>query len=430
MLEGKRMSGRIATLAVALLAAVLVTPATPADEPVTFSDQIVRILQAQCQTCHRPDGGAPFPLLTFQDAYVLRQQILQSTQTRRMPPWKPVAGHGDFVGVRRLSDAERNLIAQWVKVGAPEGDRAKLPPPRTFPSTWTLGQPGLVLELEETYTVPGGAGDVYRCFTIPTRFKEDLYVSALEVIPGNRKIVHHVLTYLDTTGASVALDQADPGPGYTCFGGPGFAAAGGLGGWAPGAPPLVMPTDVGMFLPAGARVVVQVHYNNFSDRTETDRTKVGLHFTRHPVDKRLRVIPILNRDFVIPAGAGRHDVHASWTVPPTWNLHTIAVSPHMHLLGREMKVTATYPDGTVRPLIYIDDWDFNWQGSYTFAQPVPLPGGTRIDVHAVYDNSTANPRQPNQPPKPVAWGEGTADEMCIAFLRVTVDSEHLRPRSR
>jgi len=190
----------------------------------------------------------------------------------------------------------------------------------------------------------------------------------------------------------------------------------------------VMPDGVGMLLPAGARVVVQVHYHHRGKSTETDRTRLGLHFARQPIDKRVRAIPILNRGFMIPAGEARHEVKASYTLPPTWNLHAIAITPHMHLLGREMKVTATYPDGSTRPLIYIDDWDFHWQGSYTFTQPVPLPGGTRIDVAAIYDNSPANKRNPSTPPQAVGWGEGTTDEMCIAFLRVTVDAERLGAR--
>jgi len=182
-------------------------------------------------------------------------------------------------------------------------------------------------------------------------------------------------------------------------------------------------------LPAGARVVMQVHYNNLGDTAETDRTKIGIHFSKGPIDKRLRIIPILNRSFSIPAGAPRHEVRASFTVPLGRDLHAIAISPHMHLLGHEMKVTAIYSNGTVRPLIYINDWDFNWQGTYTFVEPVPLPGGTKIDVQAIYDNSPENPRQPNHPPKAVGWGEGTTDEMCIAFIRVTVDAEHLKRRA-
>jgi len=407
-----------------LLVLVGAAPAVAA-EPVTFSRHIAPLFQQHCQSCHRPGEVAPFSLTTYRDAAPWRHHIREATQTRRMPPWKPVAGHGDFAAVRRLSDAEIALIARWVEAGAPEGDPRDLPAPREFPATWSLGPPDVLLAPAANFAVPPSHQDLYRCFAIPTDFKEDRWVTAAEVIPGNRKIVHHVLTYIDTEGRSLALDEAEPGLGYTCFGGPGFPSAGGLGGWAPGAPPTRMPDRVGMRLPAGARVVVQVHYHNHGARVENDRTAIGLYFAKGPIDKRVRVIPIVNRHFLIPAGAARHEVEASFTLPSRWNLHAIAVAPHMHLLGREMKVTATYPDGTVRPLIYIDDWDFNWQGAYTYATPVPLPGGTRIDLRAIYDNSAGNPRNPNSPPKDVRWGEGTDDEMCIAFIRFTVDAEHL-----
>jgi hypothetical protein len=238
--------------------------------------------------------------------------------------------------------------------------------------------------------------------------------------------VHHLLTYIDTSGQAEALDRADAGPGYTCFGGPGFVGAReGLGGWAPGARPVAVPDGVGMLIPAGARLVLQVHYHNRTGDPVQELSRVGLRFARATVDKRLRVIPVLNQQFRIPAGEERWIVRASFTLPPIWRMHAIGVSPHMHLLGREMRLTATYPDGTSRSLIYIDDWDFHWQGSYTFREPVPLPGGTRIEVEAVYDNSPRNRRNPTIPPRDVGWGDATTDEMCIAFLRVTVDGERL-----
>jgi len=412
-----------------LLAAIpvvfLLSATARALEPPTFSDEVVRILQARCQTCHRPGEHAPFPLLTYRDAYERRDDIRDAVSGRVMPPWKAVPGFGDFREPRRLSEAERSTLVRWVEAGALEGDRAKLPAALVFPEGWKLGPPDHVLEMAETYTVPGRASDVYRCFVIPTTFGEDRWVTKVEYTPGDRKLVHHVLAYVDTTSAAEALDRADPGPGYTCFGGPGFLPAGGLGGWAPGAPPRVMADGVGMLLPKGANVVVQMHYNNNAPESRTDRTRIGLHFARTPIDKRQRSIAVLNRTFTIPAGARRHEVRASWTVPPGRDLHADTISPHMHLLGREMKVTATYPDGIVRPLIHIDDWDFNWQGSYTFAQPVPLPAGTRIDMLAVFDNSAENLRQPTRPPRPVGWGDGTTDEMAIVFLGVTADREHI-----
>jgi len=419
---------------IALAIASLPRAGNPAPEMgdgklVTWSREIAPILQEHCQGCHRAGDIAPFSLESYGETYRERRKILRAVEQRKMPPWKPVPGFGEFLGTRRLGDDKIALIRDWVAAGAPEGDPRDRPPPRRWPDTWTLGAPDVVLTPETTFEVPSSDRDLYRCFVIPTSFTEDRYVSAVEFVPGNRKIVHHVLTYIDTSGASVALDLAEPGPGYTCFGGPGFSPTGGLGGWAPGARPQVSPDGVGLLLPAGARVVMQVHYHHRGVATESDRTRIGLHFARKLVEQRVRSIPVLNRGFVIPAGAERHEVRAAFTVPLGRNLHAIGIAPHMHLLGREMKVTATYPDGTVRPLIHIDDWDFHWQGMYDFATPVPLPAGTRIDLTAVYDNSPANRRNPNVPPRDVTWGEGTTDEMCIAFIRVTVDGERLGYRA-
>jgi hypothetical protein len=422
------MTKRTVLLAVGAL--LLLSATAPALEPPTFSDEVVRIMQARCQTCHRPGEHAPFSLLTYRDAYERRDDVRDVITGRVMPPWKPVPGFGDFLEPRRLSDAELTTLLRWLEAGAPEGDRAKLPPPLVFTEGWKLGPPDHVLEMAEPYTVPGRAADVYRCFVIPTHFAEDRWVTRLEYAPGDRKLVHHVLAYIDTGTAAEALDRADPGPGYTCFGGPGFAAAGGLGGWAPGIQPRTMEDGVGMLLPRGATVVLQLHYNNGAPESRTDRTRLGLHFAKSPIDKRQRGIVVVNRAFTIPAGERRHEVRASWTDVFGRDLHANTISPHMHLLGREMKVTATYPDGTVRPLIHIDDWDFNWQGTYTFARPVPLPKGTRIDMVAVFDNSAENVRQPSRPPRPVSWGEGTTDEMAIVFLGVIVDNERIGWRAR
>ena len=416
---GKRL------LLVAASAVLLLSATAPALETPTFSDEVVRILQARCQTCHRPGEHAPFSLLTYRDAYEKKDDLRDAVKGRVMPPWKPVPGFGDFVESRRLPESELTTLVRWIEAGAPEGDPAKLPPPLAFPEGWKLGPPDHVLEMLEAYTVPARASDVYRCFVIPTKFAEDRWVTKVEYAPGDRTVVHHILSYIDATSAAEALDRADPGPGYTCFGGPGFIPAGGLSGWAPGNPPRLTAEGVGMLLPKGANVVLQMHYNNSATEARTDRTRVALHFATTPIDKRQRGIAVLNRSFTIPPGERRYEVRASWTDPLGRDLHASTITPHMHLLGREMKVTATYPGGTSRPLIHIDDWDFNWQGTYTFAQPIPLPAGTRIDMVAVFDNTVENLRQPSRPPRPVSWGEGTTDEMAIVFLGVTVDGERI-----
>ena len=413
---------RRAALAVALLlAACQTSPNTPlrpeatGDRPVTFNNQVVRIFQRNCQTCHRPGEVAPFSLTTYKDAHARRDDIVEAVESRYMPPWKAVPGYGEFTGVRRLSDEEIRVLARWVAEGAPEGEPRDLPAPRTFPTGWRLGTPGAVLAMEEPFTVPPRTKDIYRCFVVPIRIPgEWRMIRASEVLPGNRKIVHHVQTFLDVTGRSVELDQAEPGPGYTCFGGPRFDSVGGLGGWAPGYPPIEIPSGVAWGIPPGARLVIQVHYNNPGDTPETDVTQIGVHFTGGPFDRRLALVRAYAWGFEIPADAARKTVTASATLAE--DLEALSIHAHMHLLGRAMTVTANLPDGTKRPMLRIDDWDFEWQIRYSYTRPVPLPAGTRIEAECVYDNSAANPKNPSKPPRLVTSGFETTDEMCQASV--------------
>jgi hypothetical protein len=272
-----------------------------------------------------------------------------------------------------------------------------------------------VFEMEEAFTVPARTRDIYRCFTVPLRLGGDWrFIRAAEVLPGNPKVVHHVQTFLDRTGRSVELDQAEPGPGYTCFGGPGFDSPGGLGGWAPGIVPLQIPARVAWGIPPDARLVIQVHYNNSGDSPQTDLTRVGVHFTSGPFDARLQRVRALAWNFVIPAGAPRASVVARAIVPN--DLEAFAVHAHMHLLGREVRVTAHIPGGRQEPLLLIDDWDFEWQLFYYFKRPVALPSGTLIEAECTYDNSADNRRNPSNPPRTVTSGFETTDEMCLASV--------------
>ncbi|MEW6209527.1 MAG: ascorbate-dependent monooxygenase [Acidobacteriota bacterium] len=394
-------------------------------QEITFSNQVVRIFQQNCQTCHHPGDIAPFSLMTYRDARPWARSIKEKVILREMPPWKPTEGCGDFVGVRRLTDAEIQTISEWVDEGAVEGNPADLPEPLSFPDEWTLGQPDVILQPDADYTVKPG-NDIYRCFTMPTALRGDRYISAVEIKPGNRNVVHHVILYIDTTGVSRQLDEADPGPGYTSFGGPGFDAAGTLGGWAPGFRAQFLREGMAWPLPNGARIVAQVHYHP-RGAEETDRTQIGLYFARAPVKKDVQVAPIINTNFTIPANDPHYRVNALFIVPPGINAHAIGIAPHMHLLGREMKVEARYFNGDTRCLINIDDWDFNWQGVYDYEEPVPLPQLTQLSLTAYYDNSANNPFNPNNPPRPVRWGEQTTDEMCIAFILFTLDSQNNAP---
>jgi mono/diheme cytochrome c family protein len=398
-------------------------PVTASAAGVTFTRDVAPILQQRCQGCHRPRQVAPFSLLTYEQAAAWAKEIQQVTAARKMPPWKAAPDFGDIGDARRLTDAEIATIHRWVDAGAPKGDPRQMPPPRTFQDGWALGTPDLIVEPEEAYPLEAEGKDVYRQFILPVVFKEEKWVTAMEVAAQNRAIVHHVIAYLDPEGKAAALDAADPGPGYsTSGGGPGFFPAPWLGGWAPGNTPHFAPPGCAVRIPAGSRIVLQVHYHK-NGKPETDRTRIGLHFAKSPVEKRLRIAPLLNLGLDIPAGAESHEVTARLRVPQ--DIHVLNVTPHMHLLGRQMKVTATLPDGTVKPIIWIPDWDFRWQETYRFREPVPLPKGTLVELTATYDNSEKNANNPHQPPQRVRWGEETTDEMCIAFLTFTVDGEHL-----
>jgi len=422
----------IAVVALATLGASRHRPVVPppavATTGPTFNKEVVRIFQDHCQTCHHPGDIGPISLMDYAGAYPNRLQIKLMTKTHQMPPWKPTAACGDFADVRGLSQEEIDTLAKWADNGAPEGNPADLPQPLVFAGGWALGEPDLVLSYSQPYTPPS-SGDMYRCFPIPTNLVADQYVEAVDVKPGDAATVHHVIAYLDTTGASQKLDDDDAGPGYTSFGGPGFSiidpSASTLGGWAPGARPTKLPEGVALSLPASSRVVLQVHYHPHNGAPKPDTTRIGIYFAKKKPSKLLRILPLINQTFTIPPNDPNYKVTAAFTVPLFFDAHAWLIAPHMHLLGRKMHVTATLPSGKTECLIDIDDWDFNWQGMYRFNNAVALPAGTRVALEAFYDNSSDNYRNPNVPPQSVSWGEATTDEMCIAFIGVTLDNENL-----
>lgn len=404
-----------------LAAQPVAIPSRSRGSAVTFSNQIVRIFQKNCQVCHHPGAIAPSSLMSYSEALPYARSIKTETQSRRMPPWKPVAGFGEFRDERHLSDREIEVIARWVDLGAPEGDPRDLPPPAQFPDEWTLGTPDLVLQPDADFSIAADASDIYRCFSLPMGLLQNRNITGVEVRPGNSSVVHHMVLFQDPLALSTRLAvRGDPQPGYSCFGGPGIPVLDIIGAWAPGNQPQTFPEGVGLRVTAGSRAVMQVHYHP-NGAAQTDRTRVGLYFDRQPVQKDLQFAFVINEDFVIPAGASRHTVTASAVIPPLRNARAISILPHMHLLGREIRLDAVYPDGARHPMIYINDWDFQWQGTYYYKEPVPLPPGTRLELTAVYDNSADNPKNPNSPPRNVRFGEQTTDEMCLALLWFITD---------
>jgi hypothetical protein len=387
----------------------------------TFTRDVAPILRENCQECHRRGQVGPFPLESFAQARKRAEDIAAVVEGHAMPPWKPVPGVGPgFKNDRSLAPEEVAALIAWAQAGAPEGDPADLPPPRDFADEWALGTPDLILEPAQEFTIPaeardqnGKLTDIYRCFVLPTDLPDDVYIVAIEYRPGNRRVVHHVLSYVDATGQGRKRDADDPGPGYTCFSGPGVEVHGDLGGWAPGNEPSRLPDGVGRFLPRKADVVMQVHYHP-DGKPETDRTRIGLHFARRPVKQTLHWAAALNLGMKLPPGGKNIEVRAAWKVPVDVEAH--AVSPHMHQLGRDMTISVKYPNGRSQDLVKIADWDFGWQNTYYFQTPLPLPAGTVLNVVAHYDNPTA---------AEVRWGEATTDEMCIGFLALTKTGQDL-----
>jgi peroxiredoxin len=417
--------------------------------PVYYKD-VLPILQAHCQVCHRPGAVGPFSLSTYKQAVVWADDIKEYTRNRSMPPWKPRGGK-EFVGDRRLRDADIETLAKWVDAGCPEGDPASAPAPRKFTDGWALGEPDLVLEMPEEFVLGPTGRDVFRVTVLPTGLKEDKYVTAFEVRPGNARIVHHAVNFFDTTGSGMRAQQLaqtaekkkskpgdpDTGAGFSSGMLPGlrlnaadlFASKppiGPLGGWAPGVVPRHL-TGTGLLLPKGSDLVMQLHYHR-NGKLEKDRTKIGLYFAKAPVERPLLGLVVPGSFKMdkrvgglgyIPAGDANFAARGSWYALEDCTIHMLM--PHMHLLGKSVKMTMTPPGGKAQLLIDVPEWDYNWQEVFFLAEPIKAPAGTRFEIEAVFDNSAANPRNPHSPPSDVRFGEQTTDEMLFGMFGATKD---------
>jgi mono/diheme cytochrome c family protein len=412
------MSSLVGFVASALLAAA---PSSTAADAPTYSKHVAPILWKNCAGCHRPGEVGPFSLLTYEDAAKRADFLVEVTGDRRMPPWKAEPNFGNFHDSRTLSEADLATLKQWAAAGAPEGDKADLPAPPKFVDGWQNGEPDLVLEMPEEFEVPADGPDIYQCFVLPIPTTEHRTVAVAEFRPGNRSVVHHAIMFLDGNGAARAKDAASPDEqGYRSFGGPGILPTGGLGSWAPGSNPRKLPKGMGKFLRHGSDMVLQIHYHP-NGKPQRDRSKVGIYFTKEPATTLVGGLALMNTKIAIPPGEKNYKVTAK-SEPMAADVYLLGLGPHMHLLGRQMKITADTPKGETIPLIWIKDWDFNWQLGYGYSAPVKLPQGSVIHIEATYDNSEDNPHNPSSPPKLVTWGEETTDEMCICSFLLFTDT--------
>ncbi len=382
----------------------------------TFSHDVALLLDKNCVTCHHANGVAPFPLTTYSEVAKRAKLIATVTAKRYMPPWLPSAPRFDHE--LKLTGAEIALLARWAAAGAPQGDPRQTPPPPQFRGGWTLGPPGGEAAMPQPFDVPADGPDLYRCFVIPSPSAAARWVRAIDIRPGDMKVVHHAILFQDTTGTA---RKRDTGHGYSCFGTPGFLPALGLGGWTPGALPARNPADIPELLHGHADLVLQIHYHP-TGRPETDRTRVALYFTDQAPKRRLMDIPLGSSRIDIPAGDPAYKVTDHFTLPVA--VDAIGVIPHAHYVCRTMYAYAVLPDGSRRTLLRIPQWNFDWQQQYRYPAPLRLPADTEIEMEFTYDNSSANPRNPNHPPQRVLYGPGTSDEMAGLHLQVVpVDPE-------
>jgi tetratricopeptide (TPR) repeat protein len=383
---------------------------------VTFTKDIAPILWSRCASCHRPGEIGPFSLITYDDARRHATLIADVTARRIMPPWKPVAGKGDFQSVRRLTDPELELLQRWIEDGAPQGDPSALPPVPNWGDGWQLGQPDLVVRMPEQYLVPADGTDLFRTFVMPIPVAAARYVRAIEFHPGNARVVHHANLGVDRTRSSRQLDARDPEPGYAgSMERDARYPEGQLLGWTPGQAAHPVPEGTQWRLEPGSDLVVQLHLQP-TGRAERVGVSVGFFFTadlpvRTPTGLRLG-----SETIDIPAGVADYVVADRYRLPV--DVEVLAVQPHAHNLARTMEALAELPDGTTRWLIAIDDWDFRWQDVYRYAAPIVLPKGTTLSMRYTYDNSAGNPRNPHHPPARVVWGQNTSDEMGDLWIQV------------
>lgn len=394
---------------------------------LTFTKDIAPVIFSSCAPCHRPGQSAPFGLLSYAEVRKRVKSIADVIDRRYMPPWLPEPGDAHFVGERRLSVEQIGTIQQWIAEGAVEGRTADLPPLPQWPDGWELGQPDLIVTLPASYTLAPEGKDVYRNFVVPIATTARRFVRAVEFHPGNPKVVHHAFIEVDPTRqARHFVDKANP-PGFDGMQLPGSVQmpSGQLLGWQPGKPPLTSPAGLAWVLEPGSDLVLQVHLHP-TGKAETVEPAVGFYFTDQPPTNTPYRINLMRYLIDIPAGAKDYAIENRYRLPVDVSL--LRISPHTHYLGKELQGYAILPGGAKKWLLRIQNWDFNWQGDYLYAEPVFLPAGTTLVMHFTYDNSAGNIHNPSQPPKRVRFGLQTTDEMGELWFQVLARNADERDR--
>ena len=396
----------------------------------TFSKDVLPILQKNCQSCHRPGEIGPMPLLSYEQARPYARAIKAATQSKKMPPWFADSSVQHYANDLSLSAADIDTLAAWVDAGAPEGDPRDAPPMRQFVDGWNIGTPDKVIEMPAPYRVPATGTIEYTYIILPTNFTEDTWVQALEVRPGNRRLMHHAVLYERTKDSKWLREYPvgvpfvpAPRPGTKQRSSDGDRTSEGsladewLVGYVPGAPPYTLPPGTAFLVKAGSDFVLQLHYT--ANGTEgSDLSKIGMVLSKTPPAKRAFIGLVNDGSFVIPPGDPGYEARATVTLAA--DVELLSAGPHMHLRGKAMDFRAVYPDGRVEMLFHVPRYDFNWQQLYQFGSARTAPRGTKLEVVGVWDNSTSNRFNPD-PRAEVHWGDQSWEEMLLSIVTMSID---------
>ena len=408
--------------------AILLFAAVAAVGAPVFTKDVAPILYGNCVVCHRPGEIAPMPLITYDQVRPWAKSIREKVSLGQMPPWHADAPHGKFLNDRRLSDRDKDTLLRWVEAGAPQGDPKDLPPVPKYADGWQIGTPDVVISMPEAYHVPAAGTIAYQIFAAPTNFTEDKWVQAIEVRPGNRSVVHHILVFAsDPEGTpappgyrpvvpgvppGAAPEGRRPGSGR---GGSGFGTL--IATTAPGTNALVYRPGTAMLIKAGSTLRFQVHYTA-SGKAATDISSVGMIFAKEKPQTELRDSAFTNRQLKLPAGSP--DTKVDSAIEFEQDAHIWALFPHAHLRGKSWEYRLVYPDGRQEVVLSVPAYDFNWQTYYVFAEPLAVPRGARLEAAAHYDNSANNQWNPDATVD-VRWGEQTWEEMQYSGITYSLD---------
>lgn len=428
------MNPRITLVVVTAFAGLTATlGAQPHSDAPTYSKHVAPILYKSCTSCHRTGGIGPMSLMTYKDAYAAAADIADAIGTGYMPPWHADAPHGTFSNERHLTEAEKKTIAGWLQAGAPEGDVKDLPPAPVYATEWSIGKPDVILEMPESFHVPAKGTIEYQYIEIPTNFTEDKWVQAIEILPSAREVVHHVIVYARPPAPAPGTprqpsilvyreDHQEPPPPPDPNR-PRRRTGPMIAGLVPGTDGQVFPAGTALKVAAGSVLTLQMHYTAHGHEMK-DKSRVGFVFAKEPPAEELLATAFSNGAFVLPAGSPNTAVPSEVGFKESAKIWGIL--PHTHLRGKKWAYRLVHPDGRIEPILSVPNYDFNWQTYYMFAKPLVIPAGAKIEATAWYDNSAANPANPD-PKVDVRWGDQTWEEMQFSAFLYTIDSRRLRP---